>query len=89
MSHSDAAVAEAIRTLVSSSPRSVSPDDVARALAGPEPAKWRLLMKQIRIQALALARAGEIAILRKGKPIEPDDLVGVYRLGRAEPGGEG
>jgi hypothetical protein len=35
----------------------------------------------IRRAAVALAHAGRLVIYRKGKPADPDDFRGVYRLG--------
>lgn len=55
----------------------VGPDDVARTIAaqkqkpGDPPDVWRRYMNAVRQQALHLARQGEIAILRKGQPIDP------------------
>lgn len=60
--------------------RSISPNEVARALAGPDQAQWRRLMKPIRQEAVRLAKAGQLAILRKGQPVDPDNFKGVYRL---------
>ncbi|MEO1397280.1 MAG: DUF3253 domain-containing protein [Pseudomonadota bacterium] len=60
--------------------RSICPSEVARALAGKDEKAWRLLMKPIRAAAVALAKDGEIAITRKGRPVDPDDFKGVYRL---------
>jgi hypothetical protein len=61
------------------SDRTISPTDVARALhAGPE---WNLKMPQVRRAAIALALAGRIVIYRKGRPVDPNDFKGVYRLG--------
>ncbi len=55
----------------------VDPGDVARALY---PEKWQSLLPRIRLMARQLARAGHLAILRKGEPVDPDDFKGVYRL---------
>lgn len=55
---------------------SISPEDVARALA---PA-WRPLLGPVRRAAAALAADGRIDILRKGKPVPPEELRGVIRL---------
>ena len=61
--------------------RTISPTDVARALhPGTD---WNVLMTQVRRAAIKLAHAGKIAILRKGKPVDPNDFKGVYRLGPA------
>jgi hypothetical protein len=56
--------------------RSICPSDVARAL-DPD---WRRLMTAVRRAAAQLAAAGRIDILRKGKPIPPQDMRGVIRL---------
>lgn len=68
-----------IRTLVSArgEGKSICPSEVARAEA---PDRWQPLMGRVRARAIALAKAGEISILRKGKPVDPDDFKGVYRL---------
>ena len=60
--------------------------DAARAYAdsrrrpkdGPE--LWRRYMNAVRQQAVYLARQGQIEILRKGKPADPNDFKGVVRL---------
>lgn len=63
---------------------SISPTDAALALAEGDDAEktWRRLLPQIRRVAIGLAQAGRIVILRKGKPADPGDFKGVYRLGR-------
>lgn len=61
--------------------KSICPSDAARALAGPDEKRWRLLMKPIRQASVDMAKAGEIRILRKGKDVaDPDNFRGVYRL---------
>lgn len=41
-------------------------------------------MQPIRRIAVRMTKAGDVAILRKGKPVEdPDDFRGIYRLGAA------
>jgi hypothetical protein len=42
---------------------------------------WHGLLMPIRRAAVALALAGRVVIYRKGKPADPDDFRGVYRLG--------
>ena len=64
--------------------KSICPSEAARAIAGSDEKQWRLLMKPLRAQAVVMAKAGEVVILRKGKPVDPDDFKGVYRL--ASPG---
>ena len=50
-------------------------------------------MPAIRRAAVRLARVGDLRILRKGKPVDPEDFKGVYRLaclsGGPEAGEEG
>ncbi len=60
--------------------KSLDPTQIARELAGPDEKKWRLLMKPIRARAIALAHDDELLILRKGKPVDPDNFRGLYRL---------
>ncbi len=56
--------------------QSICPSEVARTLAE----EWRPLMGVVRQAAVRLAQAGQIDILRKGKPIDPADIHGVIRL---------
>ena len=59
--------------------RTVNPTDAARALEpGPN---WHVLMPAVRRAAVGLALAGRLVIYRKGKPVDPNDFRGVYRLG--------
>jgi hypothetical protein len=63
------------------SDRTVSPADAARTIEpGPE---WHRLMPAVRRVAVKLALQGRIVIYRKGKPVDPNDFKGVYRLGLA------
>ncbi|MFN9335181.1 MAG: DUF3253 domain-containing protein [Alphaproteobacteria bacterium] len=57
--------------------KSLCPTDVARAVSAEN---WRPLLGAVRKVAADLARQGKIEILRKGKPINPDDMRGVIRL---------
>ena len=57
------------------------PSEAARALGGPHPDGWGPLMVPVRRAAVSLAHEGRIVIYRKGKPVDPDDFKGVYRLG--------
>lgn len=57
---------------------SICPSEVARALAG----DWRPLMGAVRDAAVGLVRTGRIDILRKGRPVAPDEVRGVIRLRR-------
>jgi hypothetical protein len=60
--------------------KTVDPAEAARALGGGHPDQWGPLMQPIRRVAVALAEAGRVVILRKGKPVDPRDFKGVYRL---------
>ena len=60
--------------------KTVDPTEAARALGGDHPDGWGPLMQPIRRAAVALAEQGRIVILRKGKPADPRDFKGVYRL---------
>ena len=52
-----------------------------RAKPSDPPDLWRRYLPAVRQQALHLARQGRIAILRKGKPVDPNKPVkGVIRL---------
>jgi hypothetical protein len=42
---------------------------------------WHGLLMPIRRAAVTLAQAGRLVIYRKGKPADPDDFRGVYRVG--------
>ncbi len=59
--------------------KTVSPTDAARALI--EGSEWHVLMPPVRRAAVRLALAGRLVIYRKGKPADPLDFRGVYRLG--------
>ena len=60
--------------------KTVDPTEAARALGGDHPDQWGPLMQPIRRAAVALAEQGRLVILRKGKPVDPRDFKGVYRL---------
>ena len=60
--------------------KTVDPSEAARELGGSHPDQWGPLMQPIRRVAVALAEAGRVVILRKGKPVDPRDFKGVYRL---------
>jgi hypothetical protein len=57
--------------------KSVSPEEVARAI---DAEGWRRLLGHVRAVARGLARQGKLVILRHGKPADPEDFKGVYRL---------
>ena len=60
-------------------PKSIAPEEAARALASDT--DWQSLLPLVRRAAVRLARSGRLVIYRKGKPVDPSDFRGVYRLG--------
>ncbi len=74
-------IEDAILRLAASCPagRTLAPMDVAQAVVPGE--KWQHILPEVRRVAIRLAQAGDLLIYRKGKPIDPDALRGVYRLG--------
>ena len=66
--------------------RTLGPMDVARALGGDHPDGWGPLMQPIRRVAVQLMKDGRLVITRKGRPVDPDDFRGVYRLRLPEAG---
>lgn len=67
-------------------PKTICPSEVARALGGPHPDGWGPLMPAVRRVAVDLMKAGQVVVVRKGRPVDPDDFRGVYRIRLAEPG---
>ena len=60
--------------------KTVDPTEAARMLGGDHPDGWGPLMQPIRRVAVRLAGEGRLVITRKGKPVDPADFKGVYRL---------
>lgn len=60
--------------------RTICPSEAARALGGDHPDGWGPLMQPIRRVAVRLMKEGRIVITRKGRPVDPDDFRGVYRV---------
>jgi len=60
--------------------KSISPADVASVVGGHRPEEWGPLMQPLRRVAVRLMKEGRIMIVRKGKPVDPDDFRGTYRL---------
>lgn len=65
--------------------KTLDPTEVARALGGDHPDGWGPLMMPVRRTAIRLMKQGRLVILRKGRPVDPDDFKGIYRLVLAEP----
>jgi hypothetical protein len=59
--------------------RTIGPTELAQALA-PD-AEWHRLLPLVRKAAVELALAGRLVIYRKGKPVDPADFKGVWRMG--------
>jgi hypothetical protein len=91
---SDPLAGEILRLVAARGPgKSVCPSEVARAYAEARrkptdpPDLWRRYMAPVRQQAKNLARQGRLAILRKGKPVDPNQPVkGVIRLALPDDG---
>lgn len=64
--------------------KTICPSEVARAIAGKDEKEWRLLMKPVRAVAVSLTKKGALTIKRKGKPVDPDNFKGIYRIGLAQ-----
>ncbi len=90
-------LAQAMLAALQAAPaRSLAPADLARMLAagapqGPstqpaqgEPADWRALLAPVRQTGLALARAGHVVVVRKGRPVPAGEARGVIRLALPE-----
>lgn len=61
--------------------KTICPSDAARAVGGNHSEGWGPLMQPLRRVAIALARQGRVVIYRQGRPVDPDDFRGVYRIG--------
>jgi hypothetical protein len=64
--------------------RTICPTDAAKAFAqarGEDSLGWRNHLQNVRNTAVRLADEGRLVIYRKGKPVDPHDFRGVYRLG--------
>ncbi len=70
-----------LKTLTQAHGKTLSPPEIAHAIAGDGDGDWHSLLVPIRRSAVSLAQAGRLVIYRKGKPADPNDFRGVYRLG--------
>ena len=59
--------------------KSIGPMDVALALMPKD--EWQRALPVVRRVAVRLALEGRLMIYRKGKPVDPSDFRGVYRIG--------
>lgn len=77
----DAIEAVILRLIAARGPgRTICPSEAARAVAGDHPDQWGPLMQPARRIAVRLMKEGQLVITRKGRPVDPDDFRGVYRL---------
>ena len=65
--------------LTNSGEKTLSAQEIARVVVSDD--SWPDLLMPIRRAAVELALAGRLVIYRKGKPVDPTDFKGVYRLG--------
>jgi hypothetical protein len=56
---------------------SIDPNHLAKSI---DPEGWRRHLGHIKSTCIGMARLGQIEILRKGKPVAPDGLRGLYRF---------
>lgn len=68
-----------LTTLAKATGKTLSAPEVAQAIT--EAGDWHTLLTPIRRAAVKLALDGRLIIYRKGKPVDPNDFRGVYRLG--------
>ena len=62
--------------------KTICPSEAARVLGGsPHPDSWSGFMHPVRQAAIMLAEQGFVVIYRKGKPVDPRNFKGVYRIG--------
>ncbi len=59
--------------------KTLSAPEIAHAIQ--REGDWHALLVPIRKTAVTLAQSGRLIIYRKGKPADPNDFRGVYRLG--------
>lgn len=68
-----------LATLAHAGRKTLGAPEIANAIA--EGGNWHALLVPIRRAAIALAQSGRLVIYRHGKPVDPNDFRGVYRLG--------
>lgn len=73
-------VREAILRLIEAADpgRTITPTQVAKAVSEKH---WRKLLSEVRAEAIRLALLKNVTIFRKGKPVDPENFKGVYRIG--------
>jgi hypothetical protein len=78
-------IEDAILRLLAEAPagKSIDPMAVAKAV---DPDSWRHRLGHVRAEAVNLAKAGKVVILRHNKPADPERFRGVWRLRLPQPG---
>jgi hypothetical protein len=63
--------------------RTICPTEAAKAAAEQRgtPDDWRGKLNAVKAAATRVALRGGVAIYRKGKPVDPNDFKGIYRIG--------
>lgn len=62
--------------------KTICPTEAAKAAAGQRGEdNWQARLPAVKAAAVRLAKRGGVSIYRKGKPVDPDDFRGVYRIG--------
>ncbi|MEO1642307.1 MAG: DUF3253 domain-containing protein [Pseudomonadota bacterium] len=58
--------------------KTICPTEAAKAVSNKN---WRKLLYEVRASAVRLAVAEKASIYRRGKPVDPLDFKGIYRIG--------
>lgn len=62
--------------------KTICPTEAAKAAAGQRGEdNWQGRLPAVKAAAVRLAKRGGVSIYRKGKPVDPEDFRGVYRIG--------
>lgn len=61
--------------------KTICPTEAAKAVSIKN---WRKLLSEVRVSAVRLAVAEKASIYRRGKPVDPLNFKGVYRIGLRE-----
>ncbi len=69
--------------------KTLDPQEVARALGGAHPDGWGPMMQPVRRAAVRLMKEGRVVITRRGRPVDPDDFRGTYRIVLPDGSGSG
>jgi len=60
--------------------KTLDPQEFARALGGVHPDGWGPMMHPVRRAAVRPMKEGRVVITRRGRPVDPDDFRGTYRI---------